>query len=204
MIAHVAAGVLAGAATSVGPCAVPRYLALAGVLSERSRQSRLSMQVVFYLGTAAAYASLAFTAGAVTMLVHDSEDLQWLLCLGFVTSGLAMLVVPAACSHQHAVTRSALPGGAFLAGFASSCTMAPCCAPVLLAFAALTASGIAGASTAVLLVAFLVGHLAPTWLLGEGLRRFVDRFSSSDAVAAVRTIGAACMIALGMYYGVGA
>jgi hypothetical protein len=52
--------------------------------------------------------------------------------------------------------------------------------------------------------AFLAGHLAPTFFVGDGVGRIVGRLPMAGVAAPLRAVGAACMIALGLYYGIGA
>jgi cytochrome c biogenesis protein CcdA len=198
-----AAALIAGAATSVGPCAVPRYLALIGVVSQHGRRRAVRARMLFYAGTLTAYVSIAFAGGCVMRLYANTMVLQLLTAGAFIIAGLAGLAVRHECAGGEEPAKASC-GASFMAGAVSSLTLAPCCAPVLVALAAIAATGASPGSTALPFVMFLFGHLAPTFAIGDALGRVARSVAASGLSAAVKIVGASCTIALGIYYGIGA
>ncbi len=181
----------AGAASSIGPCVAPRYLALAAFARGNIR-TRMPVLASFTAGTVAGYAALAATGGAVSAIVRHSPMLYAVMAVVLAVSAIATLMRDDICCTHATVPRSL--GGIALLGMSSALVVSPCCTPAVLAFGALFVSG-SHVSAALLAAAFAAGHLAPL-----GLLLLPVRVSLPDSRAA-GTVSAGVTLALGAYYG---
>jgi hypothetical protein len=175
----------AGMMTSVGPCAAPRYLALATLCGGSSGRTRWLRAALFAAGIVLCYALIAEAAAAFGTLLHLSGWLYAIMACAFLLYGIRSLADTAsgsACTH----------GAPLLAGSATALLLSPCCTP-LLAFAAAAAAGgpIAAAANA---AAFAAGHIAPLALVPLGLQ-------VSRGNGALATVNGGLAIALAGYYG---
>jgi cytochrome c biogenesis protein CcdA len=178
----------AGAATSIGPCAAPRYLALAALTANARGWSRWLRVGLFALGLMLCYAVLAQTAGAVRGLIQWSAYVYAALAVLSLFFGLRALVLAPRCAH------GASHGAALLAGGAMGLVISPCCSPVIIMAASIaTADSLWG--TLIAAAAFALGHVAPLATLTIGLRD--DRFAP-----AARVVAGGLSIALAGYYGI--
>ncbi|MDQ6942757.1 MAG: sulfite exporter TauE/SafE family protein [Candidatus Eremiobacteraeota bacterium] len=195
----------AGAVTSIGPCAAPRYVALAALVNASRRPARII--AAFVAGLVGAYVVLGVAAGAVGALWSASRLVYAGLAMVLAVAGVVTLL-RGGTSHVHESTRvhhagaRASLGGTFLLGASSAFVVSPCCTPVVAGIAGLTtASGHTGEGVA-LLAAFAFGHALPIVSAGalgtrvaRGLRHVAE--SHAPAVAA-----GTLMLALAAYYGV--
>lgn len=161
-----------GVVSSLGPCAVTRYTAIARSSAVASRPWRaigvfVAGIVVMYALFGAASAILAFTQALAAVLYGA-------MALVFVIWGVRMALnvhdhAGEACETVPAPARPSTTSstlGIFVLGVASACTISPCCAPFLgltVAVAAQSHDPIFGAAV---LSIFAVGHAVP--LLGYG------------------------------------
>ncbi|HEY0384248.1 MAG TPA: cytochrome c biogenesis protein CcdA [Candidatus Elarobacter sp.] len=195
----------AGAMTSIGPCAAPRYVALAAVVNTSRRPSRVV--AAFVTGLVGAYVALGAAAGALGALWSASRIAYIALAVVLAVAGVTTLLRGSASTHAHphavagdAGARASL-GGTFLLGASSALVVSPCCTPVVAGIAGLTtAGGHTGAGMA-LLAAFACGHATPivaAGALGARIARFVRHLAASHAPAVVT---GTLMLALAAYYG---
>jgi cytochrome c biogenesis protein CcdA len=190
----------AGAVTSVGPCAAPRYVAVAALVSS----SRTPWRIVaaFVAGLVGAYVVIGLAVGTAGAL--------W-LASGFVYDGLAFVLGAAGVvtilrgdrvhSHESSVRSRASLGGTFLLGASSALVVSPCCTPVVAGIAGLTTMSGRGADGAALLAAFGCGHALPVVVagtLGSRVAFALRRVAASHAPA---TVAGSLMIALAAFYG---
>ena len=197
---------VAGAVTSIGPCAAPRYVALAALVSASRRPVRVI--AAFVAGIAGAYVLLGIAAGAVGVLWSASALVYGALAVVLAGAGIATLLRGDRASHVH--DEEPVPysgaragaGGTFLLGASSAFVVSPCCTPVVAGIAGLTtASGHTGTGVA-LLATFACGHALPlvsAGALGTRLARSLRRVAASNAAAVV---AGTLMLALAAYYGV--
>jgi thiol:disulfide interchange protein DsbD len=197
----------AGAVTSIGPCAAPRYIALAALVNASRRPARIVP--AFVAGLIGAYIALGVAAGALGALWSASRLVYAALAVLLAVAGIATLLrggrdrshvhgnVPAA----HAGARTSL-GGTFLLGASSAFVVSPCCTPIVAGIAGLTtASGHAGVGVA-LLTAFACGHALPIVSAGAIGTRIASAFQPLAASHASAVVGGTLMLALAAYYGV--
>jgi cytochrome c biogenesis protein CcdA len=196
-----ASALLAGAAGSFGPCAAPRYIALAAIVNGVSVAQRFARIAAFVTGLCCASTALAFGAHLLWKLVSVSAWIYAGLAIAFAASGVhALLVRRHACVRQAASASSF--SGVFLLGSSFALVLSPCCAPMLAALGALSAT--AGSTSLTLLVvgAFVLGHALPVVMVGS-LAGFADgierRFPLDEPV---RVTSGALMLAMSAYYAV--
>ncbi|HWT06236.1 MAG TPA: hypothetical protein VN224_10800, partial [Xanthomonadales bacterium] len=120
----------AGAVTSIGPCAAPRYVALAALVNASRRPSRIV--AAFVAGLVGAYVALGAAAGALGALWSASRLVYAALAIALAVAGLATLLRGGGASHAHgnvshddAGARTSL-GGTFLLGASSAFVVSPC------------------------------------------------------------------------------
>jgi thiol:disulfide interchange protein DsbD len=196
----------AGAVTSVGPCAAPRYVALAALMNVSSRPARVV--TAFVAGLTAAYVVLGVAAGALGALWSMSRLVYAALAIVLAASGVVTLLRRDHAAHPHADPAAANAGaqaslgGTFLLGASSAFVVSPCCTPIVAGIAGLTtASGHTGVGVA-LLAAFACGHALPivsAGALGTRVARCLRGVAASHASAVV---AGTLMLALAAYYGV--
>lgn len=191
MGATIAFAAVAGAASSIGPCVAPRYLAVAA-FARGSLGVRTAVLTCFAAGIVCGYAALAAAGGAVAAITRHSPMLYALLAVALTATGVASLVRVDRCCTPSVKPRSL--GGITLLGMSSALVVSPCCTPALLAFAALFGSG-STTDAALCGAAFAAGHLAPLLLLLFPVR--LPRLHPS----AGGTVSAGVTLALGAYYG---
>jgi thioredoxin:protein disulfide reductase len=197
---------VAGAVTSVGPCAAPRYVALAALVNATRSPARV--MTAFVAGLVAAYVLLGFAAGALGALWTVSRFVYAALAVTLATAGLVTLLRGGGGSHAHGNVhapatgaRSSL-GGTFLLGASSAFVVSPCCTPVVAGIAGLTtASGHTGEGVA-LLAAFAGGHALPIVSAGAVGTRVAHALRHLAASHASAIVAGTLMLALAAYYGV--
>jgi cytochrome c biogenesis protein CcdA len=211
----------AGIVTSAGPCAAPRYVAVAAL----AHAARAPWRTVaaFTAGLVAAYVALGAAAGAVGTaagalgaLWSASTVIYALLAAVLLAGGIATLLRAGAqspgdaCAHAGTVrdTRdacrargSASLGGAFLLGASSVVVVSPCCTPVVAAIAGLTLANDRAAEGVGLLAAFAFGHAVPVACIGALGDRFAGALRRLAASQAPAIVSGSLMLALAAYYG---
>jgi cytochrome c biogenesis protein CcdA len=198
MIDSFAVAALGGAATSLGPCVAPRYLALAALIGGRRP---LLPTAAFTAGIVVAYVVLGTAAGIVGAIVARTTAIDLAFATALIATGVVTIVrEPHACAREaHAVTPA---GGAFALGAGSALVISPCCTPLLAAFAGLGTFQRDPLGACACLAAFALGHAAPlalAALLGNAPARRLRGLAASGAPAVV---SGTLMIALGGWYGV--
>lgn len=194
----------AGAATSIGPCVVPRYLAVAALAhaTHRPRQ-RIAAYVA---GIVLAYVLLGVAAGALGALWRTSGPVYAALSLLLAAAGIMTLLheqhpCGEGCAHR---TESAGAGGlgaALLLGAASAFVVSPCCTPLIASIAGLTVLGGRAADGAALLASFALGHVAPLLAAGSLGARAAGIVARATLSQAPAVIAGTLMLALSAYYG---
>jgi cytochrome c biogenesis protein CcdA len=189
-----------GAATSVGPCIAPRYIAIAALLDRDPRRMRTI--VAFLAGLVLAYACLGFGAGVFATVSAHASTIDAVLAAALVGSGVLTIVRPArTCAHGAPAPVPARLSGVFALGAASAFVVSPCCTPIVAAAVGLAAFDRDPVAGALAVTAFALGHALPLFFAGT-LGSFIHRiFGGSDARSATATVSGTLMIALGGYYG---
>jgi cytochrome c biogenesis protein CcdA len=198
VIGSLAVAALGGAATSLGPCVAPRYLALAALIGGRRS---LFPTAAFTAGIVVAYVVLGTAAGLLGAIVARTTAIDLALAATLIAAGIVTIVrEPHACAGEaHAVSPA---GGAFALGAGSALVISPCCTPLLAAFAGLGTFQRDPLGASAYLAAFALGHAAPlalAGLLGSAPARSLRGLAASGAPAIV---SGTLMIALGGWYGV--
>ncbi len=196
----------AGAVTSIGPCAAPRYVALAALANASRRPAPII--AAFVAGIAGTYVVLGAAAGALGVLWSASALVYAALAVVLGCAGIATLLRGDRAPHVHDDDPAPHPGaraglgGTFLLGASSALVVSPCCTPIVAGIAGLTtASGHAGTGVA-LLAAFACGHALPlvsAGALGTRIAGVLRHVAASNAPAVV---AGTLMLALAAYYGV--
>lgn len=190
---------VAGVATSIGPCVAPRYVA-ATALSSGNRKGRLVCLSAFVCGTVTISVAIAFIGSLLMQLARASSIVYWVLSIALLVSGCRALWRGGeqACSaHGRSINGV---GAAFLLGVGTSMAISPCCTPILIALGALSSSSMRAGGLVGLVSAYTIGHLAPVLLVYVAAKAANDAISRYRGAAA--TVGAAVTIALGLYYAV--
>ncbi len=192
----------AGAATSLGPCVAPRYVAIVALLGERRRTLTI---VTFVAGILTAYAALGFGAGVLGQMAARASMLYVVLAAILALSGLTTLFRATGCVHEHDGHHEPAPprrlSAVFSLGAASAFVVSPCCTPIIAAVVGMTAGDANPLSRAALLGAFAFGHAAPLFAAGSLGSIFARRFRGWNASPAPGTVSGTLMLALGAYYG---
>ncbi len=196
----------AGAVTSVGPCAAPRYVALAALVNASRRPWRIV--AAFAAGLIGAYVVLGVATGTVGALWSASGLVYAALAVALAVAGIATLVRGGGASHMHedaAVLRGdvrASAGGTFLLGASSAFLVSPCCTPIVAGIAGLTTASGHTANGVALLATFACGHALPVVFAGAVGTRVADTVRGLAASHAPAVVAGTLMLALAAYYGV--
>lgn len=189
----------AGAATSIGPCVAPRFLAAAGFAAgEEGATVRVGSMIAGLMAAYAAFGSLAPIAGH---LVRFSGVTYAILALALAASGLNALF--RAERHVHAGRSSVRNscGAAFLLGMSFALTVSPCCTPLVFGILAYTSAAGSPLYGSVLLACFALGHALPLVALATGVRR-VRLCLNGETRTAGAVVSGTLMLALSAYYAV--
>ena len=195
----------AGVVTSIGPCAAPRYVAVAALVNA----SRAPVRVVgaFVAGLVGAYVMLGAGVGLLGSLWNVAGTVYAVLAVALGAGGLFTLLRGDGSRHDgspHACTPRlhAGIGGTLLLGASSALVFSPCCTPLVAGIAGYTMTNggdaIAGAG---LLATFACGHATPVigaGALGSRIAFAMRRVAASHAPS---LIAGTLMLALAAYYG---
>jgi thiol:disulfide interchange protein DsbD len=194
----------AGIVTSIGPCAAPRYIAVAACAHAARRP--WAIVAAFICGLVCAYVALGVAAGAIGALWAASAPLYTLLAVALAVSGVVTLARAGGGSHSHCAVRhgerNASSGGIFLLGASSAFVVSPCCTPVVAGIAALTMSSGHGADGVFVLAAFACGHALPVLAAGALSTRLSAALRRIATSQAPSIVAGSLMLALAAYYGV--
>jgi cytochrome c biogenesis protein CcdA len=193
----------AGAVTSIGPCAAPRYIAVAA-LAQTARRP-WTIVAAFCAGLIGAYVALGLGASAVASLWSASAMTYAAFAAVLAAGGIVTLMRAdgrAACSHDGAArARRVSAGGTFLLGAASAFVVSPCCTPVVAGIAGLTMTSGRAADGVTLLAAFACGHALPVVAAGALGTRLSGALRSAATSQAPAIVAGSLMLALAAYYG---
>jgi cytochrome c biogenesis protein CcdA len=201
VVAHRVGGLpfaaLAGAATSVGPCVAPRYLALAALIGTRRPFVPVA---AFTLGLMVATVTLGAGAGIAASLVTHVAAVDAVMAALLIGFGIATIVREPRCGHV-AAERPVRASGAFALGAASALVVSPCCTPLIVAFAGLGAFDRDPLLTSGYLAAFALGHALPLAFAGIASTPLAAAGRAFAASTAPAIVSGSLTVALGAYYG---
>ncbi len=188
----------AGVATSVGPCAAPRWLTISA-LAEGGAVGRWRC-AAYASGIVLAYTCMGSTASLLLQLASASHVLYGGMALAMGVGGLRAIALAheKGCGDAHAC--GSIPT-ATVAGIASGLVVSPCCTPLLAAAATAALSSGNIAHGAVVAACFGAGHIAPVLCLGGIVRRIERALSSRGMRQAPVFVGGAVMLGSALYYG---
>ena len=187
---------LAGALTSLGPCAAPRYVTVAALMNA-PQPARIAAS--FAVGLIGAYIGIAIAVDAFAVLWSGSPFLYLTMAAALAIGGLATLFRRPHC-HPHGNV-AAGPGGALFLGASSALVVSPCCTPVIAAITGLTLNGERTATGATVALAFACGHALPIIGLAVGSARLPNAIRTFAASPAPSIVAGTLMLALAGYYG---
>src|SRR5215469_4609220 len=84
--------VMAGLATSIGPCVAPRYFALVTLTSTGTRRSSILRAAAFILGTLVGFLGIALAGSLVFRLIGTSAIPYWTMCIVLIVCGIRAAV----------------------------------------------------------------------------------------------------------------
>jgi cytochrome c-type biogenesis protein len=192
----------AGVASSLGPCASPRIVALAALVVRSGRP--LVVGTAFLSSLVGTYAGIGFAGGALGDLVRSASWVYAIVALAGVVGGVVTLVGGIGehggvhAVHELDVTNAI--SAAVLSGIGFALMVSPCCTPVLGIVLTYTSARGEAALGAGLLAVYGLGHAAPLVPVLVGGGGAAWRLASSVWSDAVRVAAGSCMIGLGGYY----
>ncbi len=191
---------LAGLVTSLGPCAAPRYVAVAALANATSRPGRII--ALFVAGLVAAYVCLGSAASALVQLRVWSTYVYVALAVALALGGTFTLLRGDGSAHAHGASRRVgSGGGAFLLGASSALVISPCCTPVIAGIAGLTVVSGRPWDGILLLAAFGLGHAAPLAGAAFVTGRISALLRNIAASAAPAVVAGTLMLGLSAYFG---
>lgn len=194
---------VAGAASSVGPCVAPRFIAVAGLTAGKSRAQSLVLILAFVAGLTAIYASF----GAVASLLGRASQLStWTyatVALALAAGGLISLWRgQVQCSHSHARVNNTSAGGALLLGASFALVVSPCCTPLVIGILTYTSAAGNAVYASTLLACFALGHALPVVAVGFGTSGIMGALQRYGVRQAAGVVSATLMLGLAAYYAV--
>lgn len=193
----------AGAVTSIGPCVGPRFIAVAGLASGKSRKNALMLVGAFVAGLALAYAAF----GAVSSLLGRATQLSTctyiLVAVGLAAGGCVTLWREERCCHALGHTGAgAGPGGAFLLGASFALVLSPCCTPVVIGILTYTSAIGNAVYGSALLLCYALGHALPIVAVAFGMRGVTGVLERHTMRQAASVVSGTLMLALAAFYGI--
>lgn len=187
---------VSGLATSLGPCLVPRYLALAAQISNGAGGVSIG---TFLCGCVAGYITFAGGGAVVTVLQASSRVIYTVAAAILAAAGLRALLVAGSSQHHGVRHKCQSLGARFLGGICCSIFGAPCCIPVALALGVQSSAYDAGFG-AITLGAFGAGQALPLAIMAaaSGLRLPAWIQMPPEIPA---TVGGTVLIAIGALFG---
>ena len=192
----------AGAATAIGPCVAPRFIAAISLTADASGRKKSIRIASFATGLIVVSVAVTISASTLLQLTRNSALIYGALALGLGVSAWRTLRAPAACNGHRAAPGPRSVGGAFLLGASFGTIVSPCCTPVFVALAAATMSLNNFAYRTMLLFAFAVGHAAPVAAIALGGERIGTVFQVDALKVPLQVISGALLLALAAYYAV--
>lgn len=198
-----ALALVAGVASSFGPCVAPRLVAIAGLTAGLTGVKRWLRVGAFVAGLCAGYVGLGVITGALSYAAEYATYLYAGLALGLTIWGLVQLLRPphgVACAATGISSARLSLGASFLAGSGFAIVASPCCGPIAVAIAGMTVASGSVAYGALLLASFALGHAVPLFGTAAGAARLRALLGTRRLEDATATVTGALTLALGGYY----
>jgi len=201
----------AGVVTSIGPCAAPRYVAVAALVN--ASRAPVRVVVAFVAGLVGAYVLLGAGVGLLGTLWKSAGIVYEVLAVVLGVAGLFTLLRGDGSHHvgshhggsHHAsngARRRVSMGGTLLLGASSALVVSPCCTPLVAGIAGLTmTNGGHALAGAALLAIFACGHAMPVFAAGALGSRIAFAMRRLAASHAPSVVAGTLMLALAAYYG---
>lgn len=187
---------VSGVATSLGPCLVPRYFALAVQIGNGANGISIG---TFLGGCVVGYIAFAAGAAIVAVVQASSHVVYAVAAVILGTTGVRTLLLARSTTHRHIQGKSNSLGARFFGGVCCSMFGAPCCMPIALALG-IQSSAYDPAFGATTLAAFGAGQALPLGILAAGFRlRLPARVQFPADFPA--TVGGTLLIAMGALFG---
>ena len=192
----------AGVVSSFGPCAAPRFVAMAGLAADCTVTQGRRVSMAFVAGLAAAYASFGVFASSIGRITDLSPYIYGAVALGLACAGIATLLrQPSGCvGHAPLVSANASLGRSFLFGASFAFVISPCCTPIVIAILAYCTNIHSVAYAASLLGFFAVGHALPMFILSGSIGAISGFARRRHLDEPLKIVGGTLMLALSGYY----
>jgi cytochrome c biogenesis protein CcdA len=192
---------VAGAASSIGPCVAPRFIAVAGLASKGDGSRARVAVCCFIAGLTATNVSFGVIASLLARAAQLSAYLYAAIAMALVAAGAASLWSDndKTCNHRVAASTS---GAGFLLGSSSALLLSPCCTPLVVGIVAYTSAMGSVLYGSMLLACFSIGHALPLLAVGFGASRFASIWQACGVRKATEVLSGSMMLAVGAYYAV--
>ena len=194
---------LAGAVSSVGPCVAPRFIAVAGLSSGKTRRQTIWLVLAFVGGLTITYAAFGAIGSLLGSAVQFSTVTYIAVAVALAIGGLFTLWRDEeTCIHEHGRLRGDTAGGAMLLGSSFALVVSPCCTPLMLGILAYTTSSGSAAYGSAMLACFALGHALPIIGVAFGSSAITTALQRYGVRQAASVVSATLMLALSAYYAV--
>jgi len=192
----------AGLVGSLGPCAAPRMVAVAGIGSDRVPVSlRCRSMASLIAGICCGYVILGLAATVLFRMMQMVGILYAAMCIVLLFVGIKSIVASdgvisgTGCRHERGMS-----GASFFAGISFALVVSPCCTPIVAGIAAFAQANGDWPYSGLCMACFALGHSAPLAIVGfasMALRERILRYAP-----AVGVINGALLLGLAGYYAV--
>lgn len=194
----------AGAASSLGPCVAPRFIAVAGIAAGKSRSQIIILTLSFIAGLVFTYAAFGAVSSLLLRATQVSGYTYALVAAALAAGGVWTLWrEETRCAHlDYASKHGTGAGAAFLLGCSFALVVSPCCTPLVLGIVAYTSESGNAVYASELLCCFALGHALPVIAVAFGVQRvnaLLERYAVRQAASVV---SATLMLGLAGYYAV--
>ena len=183
---------IAGLANACGPCNTQRMLSLAACTTYRKRRTTT---IIFTAGVFCSTIVLLMSTGLLGHFVAASAITNAIIATMCITWGIVGIWNAEAqdcTTHRsdHGITAI----GTFTLGCASSCLIAPCCAPFLIFIVAYAPDHL----LAIDAIAYASGTAFPYLLAGLFARSVLPHINTPSSRQAIRVVGSTLSLTLGI------
>ena len=187
-----------GVASSIGPCSVPRILAVRSLCDAHDVRDRRRGVAAFVAGVAVGYVALGACSGFAGWAFSTSPYAYAMMSAACVSMGVVAIV--RAGFHECRAAHGC--GKGFLAGLTSSALTSPCCAPIAAALASLASWDNRTVTCVAIVASFALGQTLPLIAFAAVAQRMRALLVGVVSAPAYGTIAGALTVALGAYYAV--
>jgi len=191
----------AGAATSLGPCVAPRFIAVAAFAGSQGT-GRWKWIALLTAGLCVSYVAIGLCGGALARIAAFSPYVYACAALASLGFGTSLLLLPVACEPSHVPSNQRVrQAPAFALGASFAMVTSPCCTPAIVLLGSLATMQASLQFGALCIGAYALGHALPLAAAGFGWQWAGARALAHGYEGALQTVAGALMIALGGYYG---